>query len=49
MCILAKGGQKTLAELDEYRYEEAPKIFGAKKSKEEMSLDNVKSLVEWKL
>jgi len=46
---LAKSGQKTLLELDEYRYVEAPKVFGAKKSTKEMSLDDVKILVEWKL
>ncbi|KAK1828522.1 hypothetical protein QBC39DRAFT_393100 [Podospora conica] len=45
----AKDGQKTLAELDEYRYGEAIDVFGAVAAKETMGLDDVKTLVEWKL
>ncbi|KAK5992770.1 hypothetical protein PT974_06186 [Cladobotryum mycophilum] len=45
----AKNGQKTLQELDQYRYVDAPEIFGGDEPKREMNLDDVKSLVEWKL
>ncbi|EGR47527.1 uncharacterized protein TRIREDRAFT_64358 [Trichoderma reesei QM6a] len=45
----AKDGQKTLAELDQYRYVDAVETFGLKKQKREMDLDDVKMLVEWKL
>ncbi|KAK3393759.1 hypothetical protein B0H63DRAFT_491569 [Podospora didyma] len=44
----AKSGQKTLAELDRYRYGEAVDAFGSGK-KASMTLDDVKTLVEWKL
>jgi hypothetical protein len=46
---IAKDGQKTLAELDQYRYVDAVETFGLKKQKREMDLDDVKMLVEWKL
>ncbi|KAK3336734.1 hypothetical protein B0T19DRAFT_49584 [Cercophora scortea] len=51
----AKPGQKTLAELDQYRYGEALQLFGTTTSngdaatQTEMGLDHVKTLVEWKL
>lgn len=47
---IAKPGQKTLAELDEYRYDEAVKAFGPEKAgTKSMGVDEVKILVEWKL
>ena len=47
---IAKPGQKTLAELDEYRYDEAVKAFGSEKAgTRSMGVDEVKTLVEWKL
>ncbi|KAK4451775.1 hypothetical protein QBC34DRAFT_378181 [Podospora aff. communis PSN243] len=48
----AKPGQKTLSELDEYRYVEAINTFTPTNSSSKappMTLDNVKLLVEWKL
>ncbi|KAK2598586.1 hypothetical protein N8I77_011986 [Diaporthe amygdali] len=45
----AKPGQKTLAELDRYRYVEAPAMFATTRSSCTMQLGNVKTLVEWKL
>lgn len=45
----AKSGQKTLAELDRYRYTDAPTLFALKKSSRPMQLQDVKDLVEWKL
>ncbi|KAL1873028.1 hypothetical protein Daus18300_004169 [Diaporthe australafricana] len=45
----AKSGQKTLAELDRYRYVEAPAIFASTKSSQAMQLGHVQTLVEWKL
>lgn len=47
--ITAKDGQKTLQELDDYRYDEALSIFSIAKSQRSMDLDDVKVLVEWKL
>lgn len=44
-----KSGQKSLAELDAYRYEEAPRRFGINADAIPMTLDDVKILVEWKL
>ncbi|ROV93370.1 hypothetical protein VMCG_08375 [Cytospora schulzeri] len=49
MPSVAKPGQKTLAELDKFRYEEAPSLFAIKKAGRSMQLNDVKSLVEWKL
>ncbi|KUI70924.1 hypothetical protein VM1G_06119 [Cytospora mali] len=46
---IAKPGQKTLVELDTFRYEEAPSLFALKKPSRPMRLDDVKTLVEWKL
>ncbi|KAK0631785.1 hypothetical protein B0T14DRAFT_532393 [Immersiella caudata] len=45
----AKPGQKTLVELDEYRYTDAIAKFSSPRSKDPMTLDEVKILVEWKL
>ncbi|KAL6876628.1 hypothetical protein J3F83DRAFT_712203 [Trichoderma novae-zelandiae] len=45
----AKDGQKTLSELDQYRYVDAVEAFGLKEQRREMDLDDVKMLVEWKL
>ncbi|SPO02337.1 uncharacterized protein DNG_05010 [Cephalotrichum gorgonifer] len=45
----AKDGQKTLVELDRYRYVEAPKCFRIDAPKRVMEHDDVKALVEWKL
>ena len=44
----AKDGQQTLEQLDRYRYEEAPAEF-AHAGGPQMQLDQVKTLVEWKL
>ncbi|KAK4193455.1 hypothetical protein QBC35DRAFT_371986 [Podospora australis] len=44
----AKDGQKTLADLDDYRYGEAVDAFSSAESKP-MTLEDVKLLVEWKL
>ncbi|KAK0747838.1 hypothetical protein B0T21DRAFT_406414 [Apiosordaria backusii] len=43
-----KEGQKSLSELDAYRYGEALEQFGTKKPKQ-MTIDDAKLLVEWKL
>lgn len=46
----AKPGQKTLAELDHYRYTDAPALFALNKpSPRLMQLQDVQTLVEWKL
>ncbi|KAL2260156.1 hypothetical protein VTK26DRAFT_5943 [Humicola hyalothermophila] len=45
----SKPGQKTLADLDEYRYGTALDAFASGKSDASMGLDHVKTLVEWKL
>lgn len=45
----AKPNQKTLAELDHYRYTEAPTVFALKAPAKPMELEDVKTLVEWKL
>ncbi|KAH6609294.1 hypothetical protein Trco_002640 [Trichoderma cornu-damae] len=45
----AKSGQKTLSELDRYRYVDAAETFDLEKPRREMNLDDVKMLVEWKL
>ncbi|CAN8101465.1 unnamed protein product [Discula destructiva] len=44
-----KPGQTTLAELDRYRYTEAPALFALKKPSRPMQLQDIKTLVEWKL
>jgi hypothetical protein len=45
----AKPGQKTLKELDRYRYVEAPALFAPTSSRRSMQLGDVQALVEWKL
>ncbi|KAL8350401.1 hypothetical protein RB601_001220 [Gaeumannomyces tritici] len=45
----AKHGQKTLAELDDFRYVAAPKLFAPGKTWKQMELDDIKVLVDWKL
>ncbi|KAM0564622.1 hypothetical protein ACHAPJ_000837 [Fusarium lateritium] len=45
----AKDGQRTLEELDEYRYNDALDTFSSKKLVRPMKLDDIKTLVEWKL
>lgn len=45
----AKPGQKTLSELDEFRYHEAIDLFASENPKRPMSLEDVKLLVDWKL
>ncbi|KAK6065916.1 DUF1479 domain protein [Seiridium cupressi] len=44
-----KAGQKTLLELDEFRYREALKLFGSESPEQAMNHDHVKELVDWKL
>ncbi|KAI1448774.1 hypothetical protein F5Y02DRAFT_281443 [Annulohypoxylon stygium] len=44
-----KPGQKTLLELDHFRYHEAINLFQPEKTSSPMTLDNVKTLVDWKL
>ncbi|KAI0150882.1 hypothetical protein BJ166DRAFT_534595 [Pestalotiopsis sp. NC0098] len=44
-----KAGQKTLAELDEFRFQEAPEQFRSNSPKRGMTHDDVKTLVDWKL
>ncbi|KAK0384078.1 hypothetical protein NLU13_8167 [Sarocladium strictum] len=41
--------KKSLKELDAFRYEEAPALFSGDKPKREMQIEDVQSLVEWKL
>ncbi|KAH6900252.1 hypothetical protein B0T10DRAFT_21412 [Thelonectria olida] len=45
----AKDGQRTLQELDDYRYGEAVNMFAGGDPERSMDLDHVKTLVEWKL
>lgn len=45
----AKSGQKTLIELDHYRYVEAPALFAPTSPRRPMQLGDVQTLVEWKL
>ncbi|PSR83408.1 hypothetical protein BD289DRAFT_483335 [Coniella lustricola] len=45
----AKSGQKTLAELDRYRYLDAPSLFSSAPRRQAMQLEHIKTLVEWKL
>ncbi|KAI1137208.1 hypothetical protein F5Y05DRAFT_82087 [Hypoxylon sp. FL0543] len=44
-----KPGQKTLLELDRFRYHDAVSLFHPGDSKRPMTLDDVKTLVDWKL
>ncbi|KAF9771434.1 hypothetical protein IL306_010923 [Fusarium sp. DS 682] len=45
----AKGGQRTLLELDNYRYNDALDVFNSTTKSRPMRLDDIKTLVEWKL
>ncbi|PNP46346.1 hypothetical protein TGAMA5MH_02382 [Trichoderma gamsii] len=45
----AKDGQRTLSELDHFRYVDAVATFDLKNPKREMDLEDIKTLVEWKL
>ncbi|KAK2046917.1 hypothetical protein LZ31DRAFT_180469 [Colletotrichum somersetense] len=45
----AKAGQKTLRELDQFRYVEAPALFSQEEPKRAMNHEDVKCLVDWKL
>ncbi|QGI59176.1 hypothetical protein CEK27_001301 [Fusarium fujikuroi] len=45
----AKGGQRTLQELDNYRYKDALDAFNSSAKSRPMKLDDIKNLVEWKL
>ncbi|KAI1762333.1 DUF1479-domain-containing protein [Hypoxylon sp. FL1150] len=45
----AKLGQKTLVELDQFRYDDAVNQFQSKRPKRQIRLDDVKALVDWKL
>jgi hypothetical protein len=45
----AKDGQKTLAELDQYRYNEAPDQFGVANRKYLRKQEDLVTLMEWKL
>jgi hypothetical protein len=45
----AKDDQRTLSELDHFRYVDAVETFDLKNPKREMDLEDIKTLVEWKL
>ncbi|KAH8682176.1 hypothetical protein BX600DRAFT_35959 [Xylariales sp. PMI_506] len=45
----SKPGQKTLAQLDDFRYKEAIELFSSTTPKRPMNHDDVKALVDWKL
>lgn len=47
--VIVKNGQKSLKVLDEFRYNEALDNFDAGKRIRPMTLDDIKTLVEWKL
>lgn len=49
LMTTAKPGQKTLEALDGYRYNDALDMFSPGKHTRAMKLDDVKTLVEWKL
>ncbi|WQF87186.1 hypothetical protein CDEST_12200 [Colletotrichum destructivum] len=44
-----KAGQKTLQELDQFRFVEAPALFSQDAPRRTMDHDDVKLLVDWKL
>ncbi|KAF5019560.1 hypothetical protein F66182_8433 [Fusarium sp. NRRL 66182] len=46
---VVKDGQKTLEQLDQYRYNDALHTFNSSKQAHPMNLDDIKMLVEWKL
>ncbi|KAM0250567.1 hypothetical protein ACHAP5_002097 [Fusarium lateritium] len=45
----AKGGQRTLEELDNYRYNDVLDTFNSNRRVRPMTLEDIKTLVEWKL
>ncbi|KAK1595722.1 uncharacterized protein LY79DRAFT_667702 [Colletotrichum navitas] len=45
----AKAGQKTLQELDQFRFVDAPALFSQDEPKRAMNHDDVECLVDWKL
>ncbi|KAL1855754.1 hypothetical protein VTK73DRAFT_8486 [Phialemonium thermophilum] len=45
----SRHGERSLLDLDEYRYGEAVATFGSTPPKREMELEDVKTLVHWKL
>ncbi|KAI1804720.1 DUF1479-domain-containing protein [Daldinia bambusicola] len=47
--ITAKPNQKTLLELDRFRYHDAVNTYRLEESKQSMTLNDVKTLVDWKL
>lgn len=47
--LLGKDGRRLLSELDAYRYDKAPRLFSAREAAQDMDLEAVKTLVEWKL
>jgi len=47
--MVARGSERSLADLDRYRYEDATAAFGSGKPSRPMELDDVKTLVSWKL
>jgi len=47
--LSAKPGDKSLATLDQYRYGEAIADFSGEKPRKQMGLEDVKTLVNWKL
>ncbi|KAI8965433.1 DUF1479-domain-containing protein [Daldinia sp. FL1419] len=44
-----KAGQKTLLELDRFRYHDAVATYSLENTRQSMTLDDVKALVDWKL
>jgi hypothetical protein len=46
---IAKAEQKSLSELDDFRYQDAVKLFSTQSPKRAMNHDDVKTLLEWKL
>lgn len=47
--LVAKSGQRTLEDLDNYRYNDALDIFNSNRRVRPMTLEDIKTLVEWKL
>lgn len=47
--LVAKNGQRTLEDLDNYRYNDALDIFDSNRRVRPMTLEDIKTLVEWKL
>jgi hypothetical protein len=47
--LVAKSGQRTLEDLDNYRYNDALDIFNSNRRVRPMALEDIKTLAEWKL